>query len=209
MEHLDQIIETISLTMGSAWASGINLYATVVVLGFLGMTGNIVLPESLHLLMDPMVMLVAVILYFVEFVADKIPGVDTGWDGIHTFIRIPAGVMLAAGAVGDVTPALAVASGLVGGAMAAGSHAVKSGTRVIINTSPEPFSNWAASVSEDVAVIGGIWAALHYPVLFLVLLGIFILVMIWILPKIWRGIKKVFSLICRIFEGGRRENPSL
>ena len=209
MEHLDQIIETISLTMGSAWASGINLYATVVVLGFLGMTGNIVLPESLHLLMDPMVMLVAVILYFVEFVADKIPGVDTGWDGIHTFIRIPAGVMLAAGAVGDVTPALAVASGLVGGAMAAGSHAVKSGTRVIINTSPEPFSNWAASISEDVAVIGGIWAALHYPVLFLVLLGIFILAMIWILPKIWRGIKKVFSFICRKLEGGRRENPSL
>lgn len=205
MEHLDQIVETISLTMGTAWASGINLYATVAVLGFLGTTGNIVLPESLHLLMDPLVMLVAVILYFLEFVADKVPGVDTGWDGIHTFIRIPAGVMLAAGAVGDVTPALAVAAGLVGGAMAAGTHAVKSGTRVLINTSPEPFSNWAASVSEDVAVIGGIWAALHYPLLFLVLLVFFIVFMIWILPKIWRGIQKVFGFMGRLFGRAGKE----
>ncbi len=198
MENLDQIIETISLTMGAAWGSGINLYATVLVLGFLGVTENIILPENLHILMEPMVMGAAAIMYFTEFVADKIPGVDTGWDSLHTFIRIPAGVMLAAGAVGEVSPAMAVAAGLVGGGMSAGTHAMKSGTRVIINTSPEPFSNWAASISEDIAVIAGVWAALHYPLIFLVLLVLFILLMIWLLPRIWRGIKKVFSFILRL-----------
>ena len=203
MENLDQIIETISLTMGAAWGSGINLYATVLVLGFLGVTENIILPENLHILMEPMVMGAAAIMYFTEFVADKIPGVDTGWDSLHTFIRIPAGVMLAAGAVGEVSPAMAVAAGLVGGGMSAGTHAMKSGTRVIINTSPEPFSNWAASISEDIAVIAGVWAALHYPLIFLVLLVLFILLMIWLLPRIWRGIKKVFSFILRLL--GRHE----
>ncbi len=203
MENLDQIIETISLTMGAAWGSGINLYATVLVLGFLGVTENIILPENLHILMEPMVMGAAAIMYFTEFVADKIPGVDTGWDSLHTFIRIPAGVMLAAGAVGEVSPAMAVAAGLVGGGMSAGTHAMKSGTRVIINTSPEPFSNWAASISEDIAVIAGVWAALHYPLIFLVLLVLFILLMIWLLPRIWRGIKKVFSFILRLL--GRDE----
>ncbi|SLM29152.1 conserved membrane hypothetical protein [Desulfamplus magnetovallimortis] len=199
MEHLDEIINTISMTMGTAWASGINLYATLLVLGFLGITGNIALPPNLEILMDPMVMWAAAIMYFTEFIADKIPGVDTGWDGLHTFIRIPAGVMLAAGAVGDVSPAIAVAAGIAGGGLAAGTHAVKSGTRVIINTSPEPFTNWAASISEDVAVICGVWTALHYPVLFIILLVIFIIFMIWIIPKLWRGIKKVLSSIARLF----------
>lgn len=208
MENLDQIIDSISLTMGAAWGSGINLYATMLVLGLLGVTENIVLPENLHILMDPMVMGAAAIMYFTEFVADKIPGVDTGWDSVHTFIRIPAGVMLAAGAVGEVSPGLAVAAGVVGGGMAAGTHAVKSGTRVIINTSPEPFSNWAASVAEDVAVVTGVWTALHYPLLFLVLLVFFIILMIWILPKIWRGVKGVFSFMGRILGIGANTGDS-
>ena len=108
MENLDQIISTLSMTMGAAWASGINLYATLLVLGIMGTTGNIVLPENLHILMDPLVMGAAGVMYFVEFVADKTPGVDTGWDAIHTFVRIPAGVMLAAGAVGEVNTSVAV-----------------------------------------------------------------------------------------------------
>jgi hypothetical protein len=123
------------------------------------------------------------------------PGVDTGWDSIHTFIRIPAGALLAAGAIGHVNPALSVAAALVGGGLAAATHATKAGSRVMINTSPEPVSNWTVSLGEDFAVIGGLWTAVHYPWLFLILLLIFILLMSWLLPKIWRGTKKVFAFI--------------
>jgi hypothetical protein len=194
-------IQTIAMTMGVAWASGINLYAAVFMLGYLGMTGNIQLPPDLMLLSDPLVLAAAGFMYCVEFFADKTPGVDTGWDAIHTFIRIPAGAILAAGAVGDVSPAAHLAAGLIGGAMAAGSHLTKSGTRVLINTSPEPVSNWLASITEDVAVIAGLWAALHHPVLFLALLGIFIVVMIWLLPRLWQAMRKLFNFFARLFGG--------
>lgn len=193
------IAQTIALTLGVAWASGINLYAAIFMLGFMGTTGNIELPPDLQVLSDPMVMLAAGFMYCVEFFADKVPGVDTGWDGIHTFIRIPAGAILAAGAVGEVGTAAQLAAGIAGGTLATGSHLTKAGSRVMINTSPEPFSNWFTSVGEDVAVIAGLWAALNHPVLFLVLLGLFILLMIWLLPRIWRGIKKVFSYLGRLF----------
>ena len=195
MEQLNQITSTIALTMGVAWASGINLYAALVTLGVLGATGNIALPPDLVILTDPLVIGAAGLMFFVEFIADKMPGVDTGWDSIHTFIRIPAGAMLAAGAVGDVTPALSLAAALVGGGLAATTHATKAGSRVMINASPEPFTNWAASLAEDFAVIAGLWTAVHYPWLFLVLLLIFIVLMIWLLPKIWQGIKKIFAFI--------------
>ena len=123
MEDFNQIIETLSLTMGAAWASGINLYAAILVLGLLGVSDNIVLPAGLEILMNPLVIGSAGVMYLVEFFADKVPGVDTGWDTIHTFIRIPAGVLLAAGAVGDVNPAVAIAAGILGGGIAAGAHA--------------------------------------------------------------------------------------
>ena len=196
--HMD-ITQTIALTMGVAWASGINLYAAILMLGYLGTTGNIDLPPDLQILTDPMVMLAAGLMYCVEFFADKVPGVDTGWDGLSTFIRIPAGAVLAAGAIGDVGQAAQLAAGIAGGALATGSHITKAGTRVLINTSPEPFTNWFASVGEDVAVIAGLWTALYNPVLFIVLLVLFILLMIWLLPKLWRGIKKVFGWIARLF----------
>ena len=144
------ITQTIALTMGVAWASGINLYATILVLGYMGMTGNIDLPPDLEILADPMVMVAAGLMYAIEFFADKVPGVDTGWDTLHTFIRIPAGAVLAAGAVGEVGTGAQLAAGLVGGTLATGSHATKAGSRVLINTSPEPVSNWFASVGEDV-----------------------------------------------------------
>lgn len=198
MDDYQEILKTIAITMGAGWASGINLYATVLVLGVLGVTENIVLPPSLEVLMNPLVIGAAGFMYMAEFFADKTPGVDTGWDAIHTFIRIPAGVMLAAGAVGEVTPAVAVAAGILGGGMAAGSHLTKAGTRLIINTSPEPFSNWTASVVEDVAVIGGIWTALNYPLVFLGLLLGFIILAIWLLPKLWKGIKKLFAALGRL-----------
>lgn len=199
MDAYQQVIATIALTMGSAWASGINLYATIGVLGLLGSSGNIVLPETLTVLQNPLVIGAAVLMYFVEFFADKTPGVDTGWDTIHTFIRIPAGVMLAAGAVGEVNPAIVVAAGILGGTISATSHTIKAGSRVLINTSPEPFTNWAASIAEDIGVIGGLFVALHYPALFLVLLVLFIILSIWLIPKLWRGICLIFAKIKTLF----------
>ncbi len=199
MEQLDQIIKTISLSMGTAWASGINLYATLLVLGFLQATGNVLLPPDLQVLGNPLVIAAAGLMYAVEFFADKMPGVDTGWDAIHTFIRIPAGAVLAYGAVSQVGEPAALAAAIVGGTLAAGSHATKAGSRVLINTSPEPFTNWAASIGEDVMVIAGMWAALHQPWIFLVFLILFILLMIWVLPKLWQGIKKIAAMIGRLF----------
>jgi hypothetical protein len=202
------ITQTIALTMGVAWASGINLYAAILMLGVMGATGNLALPADLQILTDPMVMGAAGLMYFVEFFTDKVPGVDTAWDGLSTFIRIPAGAILAAGVMGDVGPAAQLAAAIAGGTLTAGTHATKAGTRVLINTSPEPVSNWFASIGEDVAVILGLWTALAHPVLFIVLLILFILFMIWALPKLWRGIKKVFGFIRRKLGDNKQEAPA-
>jgi hypothetical protein len=199
MEALDQISTTLALSMGLAWASGLNLYATLFTLGYLANTGNIDLPQNLQIVADPMVMGAAGFMYMVEFFADKMPGVDTGWDTIHTFIRIPAGAMLAAGAIGDLNPAVEIAAAILGGGLAAGTHATKAGTRVLINTSPEPFSNWVASVSEDIAVVSGVWACINHPLLFLAALAVFIMLMIWLLPRLVTGMKKVFRFIINLF----------
>ncbi len=207
MDTYQQLISTIALTMGTAWASGINLYATIGTLGILGITGNIVLPEQLHMLQEPLVIGAACLMYFVEFFADKTPGVDSGWDVIHTFIRIPAGVMLAAGAVGNVNPAVAVAAGILGGTITATSHTLKAGSRVLINTSPEPFSNWIASIVEDVAVFTGMYAALHHPLIFIGFFILFVLFCIWFLPKLWAGIKTLFSGLKRFFQGKPPRGP--
>jgi hypothetical protein len=147
-------------------------------------------------------------MYLVEFFTDKIPGVDTGWDALHTFIRIPAGALMAAGAAQglDMGQAAELMALLVGGGVAATSHATKAGTRVLINTSPEPFSNWGASVAEDLSVVAGLWAALHHPWLFLVLLVLFLLVVAWLLPRIWHAIRRVAHAIGRWF--GRRHDAS-
>lgn len=203
MENYEALVATLSLTMGVAWASGINLYAAMATLGWLAMNGEITLPPDLELLANPLVFGAAGVMYVVEFFADKIPGVDTAWDGLHTFIRIPAGAMLAAGAVGDVNVAMETAAAIMGGGLAAGSHLTKAGTRALINTSPEPVTNWTASVTEDAMVIGGLWTALHHPIWFLVGLVIFIALAIWLLPKIWRGLKAVFRAIGRLF--GRKD----
>ena len=184
-------VNLIALSMGAAWASGINLYATIVMLGFMGTTGGIELPPGLEILENPMVIAAAGLMYAIEFFADKIPGVDSAWDAIHTFIRIPAGAMLAASAVGDVTPVMELTAGLLGGTLAAGTHATKMGSRLLINTSPEPLSNIGASLGEDVAVIGGLWTALHHPLWFIIALILFVLLMIWLLPRLWKILKYV------------------
>ncbi|KJS28908.1 MAG: membrane protein [Desulfatitalea sp. BRH_c12] len=207
MEHYTELIGIISLALGAAWASGINLYAALLVLGLLGVTDNIALPENLQVLQNPIVIGAAGIMYLVEFFADKVPGVDTGWDTLHTFIRIPAGALLAAGAVGDVNPAVAIAAGILGGGMAAGSHATKAGSRVLINTSPEPFTNWTASAAEDVAVVAGLWTALYHPWVFVIFIVLFIGLLIWLLPKLWRSIMKIISAIGRMFGNPTPSSP--
>ena len=138
-------------------------------------------------------------MYLVEFVADKVPGVDTTWDTIHTFIRIPAGAVLALGAVGELDPAIQVAALILGGSVAATSHAFKAGSRVLINTSPEPFTNWGASLIEDGLVIGGVTLAVLQPTAFLILFVIFIALAIWLMPKIWRGIKMLWNRLRNLF----------
>jgi len=196
----ETLIATLALTMGSSWASGINLYAALFILGLGGATGNITLPNELAMLENPFVIGSAAVMYLIQFFADKIPGVDSAWDAIHTFVRIPAGAMLAAGAVGDVSPALEIAAGILGGGVAATSHATKTGTRLMINTSPEPVSNWTASISEDLMVIGGLWTALHHPILFIVLFLIFIGLSIWLLPKLWKLIKGLLMKMARFLK---------
>ncbi len=206
MDEYNQIITLISMSMGVAWASGINLYATILMLGLMGTTGNIDLPPELQVLSNPLVIGAAGFMYCVEFFADKIPGVDSGWDAIHTFIRVPAGAMLAAGAVGDISSAAAIASAILGGGMALTTHSLKSGSRVLINTSPEPITNWTASIAEDIAVVVALWGALNHPILFIVALILFILLMIWLLPKLWTGIKTIFSALGRFFSANKEED---
>lgn len=211
MDPLSSLVSTIARVLGVGWASGINLYATILTLGFLGNAGYLDLPAGLAICSDPLVMTAAGFMYCVEFFADKIPGVDSGWDALHSFIRIPAGAALAAAAVGDVSPAAQIAAGLVGGSLTAATHTLKAGGRVLLNTSPEPLSNWSASLLEDIVVAAGLLAALHYPWLFLTALAAFLVLLAWLLPKIWRGIRGILRAIDRRFRPRRTPDatPSL
>ncbi len=198
---MQEILPYIALSMGVAWASGINLYAAILALGLLGLSGNMPLPETLQVLQNPIVIGVAGFMYCVEFFADKIQGVDSAWDTLHTFIRIPAGAVLAATAVGDVDPAIAISAALVGGGLTAGTHLTKASTRLLVNTSPEPFSNIGASLAEDTVVVGGLLTALYYPSLFLVFLVVFVALMIWLLPILWRALKGIYDSLSGFFRG--------
>jgi len=185
--------------MGAAWASGLNLYAAILVLGLLGATGSMTLPENLQVLQTPQVIGAAALMYCVEFFADKVPGVDNGWDTLHTFIRIPAGAILAASAVAAVEPSLCLAAALLGGTLTAGTHLAKAGTRLLVNTSPEPFSNIGTSLAEDSLVVAGLWAAVYFPLLFLLFLAGFLLLMIWWLPVLWRGLRGLYERVRSYF----------
>lgn len=186
-----ETLQTVVLASLLAWASGIRLYFVVCAVGLLGHFDYIELPAGLKVLEHPWVMGTAGFMLVMEFLVDKIPGLDTLWDSVHTFVRIPAGALLAAGATGDSLSALTVAAGLLGGTITAGTHFTKAGSRAAINTSPEPFSNWGASFTEDAMAVGGIWLALMHPVVFLVALAIFIGIAIWLLPKLWRGVRSI------------------
>ncbi len=189
------LINTAALSGAAAWGSGLNVYAVIGVLGLLAATGHASLAPELAVLSHPLVISAAAFMYCLEFLTDKIPGLDTLWDAIHTFVRIPAGAVLAAGAAGELEPGLQVAALVLGGSLAASSHALKAGSRVAINTSPEPLSNWSASIGEDLLVFAGLWSALNYPVLFLIALLLFVIAMIWVLPKLWHAFRTLFETI--------------
>lgn len=178
-------LETIALSAGLAWASGLRLYLVVFLAGLLGSLGYLHLPDSLQVLQHPLVLAVSGLLALTELVADKVPAFDSLWDGLQTFIRIPAGALLAALALGDADPAWMVAAGLAGGTITAGTHFAKAGSRLAINASPEPFSNWLASFGEEGLVLGGLWAMLASPGLFLAMLAVFLLLAGFLLVKLW------------------------
>jgi hypothetical protein len=201
-------IEALSLAMGTAWASGINLYATVAALGIAGRAEMIKLPADLQVLMHPAVIAVACIMYVIEFFADKVPYVDSGWDVLHTFIRVPAGAILAARSLGDMNPALELVALLGGGAVALAAHGTKATTRLAINASPEPFSNWFASVTEDLAVLGGIWMIFNHPVLMLILVISFFALVAWLAPKLFRLAKRGFQALRDRLRGVKPDQPA-
>jgi len=190
-------LQSLALISGLGWTSGIRFYAALLILGALHRSGLHTLPPSLELLAHPWVIAVSGLLGAAEFLADKIPGVDSLWDAVHTFIRIPGGALLAAAAVLDSDPGLALAAGLLGGTIAAGAHFTKAGGRALINLSPEPFSNWTASLTEDVAAVAALWTLIKYPLVFLILLVLFALVAAWLLPRLWRGLRQLATRIGR------------
>jgi hypothetical protein len=189
------LIQTIALSSGLAWASGLRLYLVVFLAGALSYFGYLTLPETLSVLKHPLVIGAAGIMAFAELIADKIPAFDSIWDSIQTFIRIPAGALLAAFAMGDVDPAWTVAAGLVGGTITAGTHFAKAGSRLAINTSPEPFSNWIASFGEEGMVLGGLWTMLASPALFLGMLAVFLVIAGFILVRLWGFVRRLLRRV--------------
>jgi hypothetical protein len=202
------VIQILGLALGSAWTSGINLYATVAVLGLLEHYKLAQLPGSLHVLGNWWIIGVALFLYVVEFCADKIPYVDTVWDIVHTFIRVPAGAVLAAAATSDMSPIIQNIALLFGGGLALSTHGTKATVRAAANVSPEPVTNWILSVVEDIIVIGAtVLAALH-PVGIIIVIAIFLLIFVWILPKVVRRIRRMLAAT-RDFFAGRSFTASL
>jgi len=181
--------QLVALAAAVGWASGIRLYAVLFILGGLGYLHWIELPGGLAALAHPWVLAASGFMFFVEFFADKVPGVDTLWDTVHTFIRIPAGAALAASVFGDSSSAMILTAAILGGTLAAGSHFTKAGSRAVINTSPEPFSNWAASFGEELAVGTVLWLAFVYPLAALAVLVVLVVFTVWLITKVARAIR--------------------
>jgi hypothetical protein len=199
MDSLD-LAQLIALAAVLGFASGIRLYAVLLIVGLVGVAGWIELPRGLAILQNPWVLGASGFMFAVEFFADKIPGVDSAWDAVQTFIRIPAGAALAAGVFGGMDSAVwTTIAAIAGGSLAATSHFTKAGTRAAANTSPEPFSNVALSVAEDVAVGGLMWLAITYPLVALAIVVALVVLAIWLLPKLVRFIRRVVQ---RLFDAG-------
>ena len=188
---MTQLISTIAIAMGASWVSGINLYAAVATLGLLGRFSHLQLPGELEVLTSWWVIGVAIALYVVEFVADKVPYIDSTWDVIHTFIRVPAGAVLAASAFGDFDRSIQVIALLLGGGLALSSHGTKAATRAMLNASPEPVSNWIASIAEDIVAVLSIVASVFVPVLIFVIVGAGLVISFLVFRKILRFFRQV------------------
>lgn len=187
------LASSVAAAAGLAWASGLRLYAVLLIAGLAGRLGYVDLPAGLQVLEHPVVLAAAGFMFAVEFLADKVPAFDSLWDGVHTFIRIPAGAVLAALALGGQDPAIVTAAAILGGTLAAGTHAAKAGGRLMVNASPEPVSNWMASLGEDILVPAGLLTALFHPWVFLVALAAFVLLLAWLLPRLWRGARSILG----------------
>lgn len=200
-----ELLSTLGLAFGSAWVSGINLYAMVATLGLLGRFAGLDLPGDLEAATSWWVIGTAGVLYVVEFVADKVPVVDSVWDVIHTFIRVPAGAIVAAAALGDFSAPVQLVAFLIGGGLALSAHGAKASARAAMNLSPEPVSNWTASVVEDVMAFGGTLLAVFLPVVMLVIVVIAVALTIWLLPKILRLLKRTFAAARGVFRRTKRQ----
>lgn len=196
------LIQILGLALGSAWTSGINLYATVAVLGLLQHYKLAHLPGGLHVLDNWLVIGLALALYAVEFFADKVPYVDTIWDAVHTFIRVPAGAALAFAATSDVSPTVQVVALLLGGGLALSTHGTKATVRAAANVSPEPFTNWILSVVEDVIAVGSVVLAVLHPLVILIVVALFLVVFVWLVPKVFRRLRRMLAA-AHAFFGGR------
>ena len=188
-----QLLQSVALAGLLAWASGVRLYLVIFVVGLAGRHGYIDLPSGLKVLEHAWVIGAAAVMLAMEFLVDKVPGLDSVWDFIHTFVRIPAGAFLAAGATSDQLPALTLAAGLIGGSITAGTHFAKSATRATVNASPEPLSNWGLSFSEDAMVIGGTWLAFNHPFAFVVALVLFLVLATWLLVLFGRALARLLN----------------
>ena len=196
------VITILGTALGAAWTSGINLYATVAVLGLLQRFGFVSrLPGGLEVLDNWWIIGVALFLYAVEFFADKIPYVDTVWDAVHTFIRVPAGAIIALAATTDLDPSIQVVALLIGGGLALSTHGTKATVRAGANLSPEPVTNWTLSVVEDVFAVGAVVLAVLHPVAVLVLILIFLIILAWVLPKVVRRLRKMVGAALAFFRG--------
>lgn len=192
---MTQLISTIAIAMGASWVSGINLYASVATLGLLGRFAHLRLPGELEVLTSWWVIGVALALYLVEFFADKIPLVDSTWDVIHTFIRIPAGAVLAAGAFGDFDRSIQVIALLLGGGLAFSSHGTKAATRAMLNVSPEPVSNVVASVAEDILAVVSIVCSVFLPVVLFIIVGVGLVISFVVFKRILRFFRQVANSV--------------
>lgn len=197
------LIETIAVSMGASWVSGINLYAAVATLGLLGRFTDLKLPGDLDVVTNWWVIGVALVLFVIEFVADKIQLVDSLWDIIHTFIRIPAGAVLAATAFGDFDRRVQVIALLLGGGLALSSHGTKAAARALVNTSPEPVSNIVVSLSEDILAVVTIIAAVFLPVVVFLIVAAGLIFSFWLLPRVIRFFRKVCGSIRGLFRPAR------
>src|SRR5258706_3213151 len=184
--------QLVALAATLGFASGLRLYAVVFAVGLAGFFGWVDLPPALHALAHPWVLAASGAMVVIEFFADKIPALDSAWDAVHTFIRIPAGAALAAAVFGGDHEAWRTIAAILGGALAATSHFTKAGTRAAVNTSPEPFSNIAVSTIEDITVGGLLWLALAHPLAALAVVIVLVALALWLLPKLFRFVRSLF-----------------